>query len=92
MNKSYTNFICENVHFIVLRERGREMKKLVVILIGAVLLLSLSSCGKEYTCNECGKKTSKAYYDLSAIEEQVMCEDCARQYWMPLDYRNYRVK
>ena len=68
------------------------MKKLVVILIGAVLLLALSSCGKEYTCNECGKKTSKAYYDLSAIEEQVMCEDCARQYWMPLDYRNYRVK
>ena len=68
------------------------MKKIFIIFIGTVLLLTLSSCGKEYTCNECGKTTSKAYYDMAAIEEQVMCEDCAHQYWMPLDYEKYRVK
>ena len=68
------------------------MKKIFIIFIGTVLLLTLSSCGKEYTCNECGETTRKAYYDMAAIEEQVMCEDCARQYWMPLDYENYRVK
>ena len=68
------------------------MKKLAVLFVSATLVLSfLSACGKEYICNECGKTTSKAYYDLATIEEQVMCEDCARRYWMPLDYENYRV-
>ena len=69
------------------------MKKLAVLFISAILVLMLlSSCGKEYTCMLCGRTTSKAYYDMSAIEEEVMCEDCARKYWMPLDYENYRVK
>lgn len=50
MNKSYTNFICENVHFIVLKERGRKMKKIGFIknavLTGALLLtLLLTACG-----------------------------------------------
>ena len=67
------------------------MKKRLVILLSMILLLALAACGIEYTCMKCGKTTSKAYYDLAAIEEQVMCEDCARQYWMPLNYENYRV-
>ena len=57
MNKSYTNFICENVHFIVLRERGREMKKLVVMCLLAVFIMSLMT--------SCGKNTNKNEYTLS---------------------------
>lgn len=68
------------------------MKKLLVLIIGMILLLVLTACGKEYICQDCGKTTRKAYYDMAASESQVMCEDCARQYWMPLDYENYRVK
>ena len=69
------------------------MKKAMLAVASVVLLvLLLCSCGKRYTCCMCGKTTNKAYYDLAAIEEQVMCEDCARQYWMPLDYKNYRVR
>ena len=68
------------------------MKKRLVILLSMILLLALTACGKEYTCITCGETTRKAYYDMAASESQVMCEDCARQYWMPLNYEQYRVK
>ena len=29
---------------------------------------------------------------LNAKIEKVMCEECARKYWMPMPYQNYRVK
>ena len=56
------------------------------------MALSLTACGKKYTCSECGTKTNKAYYDMSGDIDYVLCEDCARSYWMPLDYTQYRVK
>ena len=49
-------------------------------------------CGKSYTCHDCGESTSKAYYDMNAKIDKVMCEDCAREYWMPMPYQNYQVK
>ena len=68
------------------------MKKLLAILLSTLLLLALSACGKAYTCMKCGETTRKAYYDMAASKSQVMCEDCAHQYWMPLDYEQYRVE
>ena len=68
------------------------MKKIAAFLAGIMLLLLLCACGKEYTCIVCGENTRKAYYDMAASKEQVMCESCAQKYWMPLDYENYRVK
>ena len=68
------------------------MKKLVALLLALVMALSLTACGKKYTCSECGTKTNKAYYDMSGDLDYVLCEDCARSYWMPLDYTQYRVK
>ncbi len=68
------------------------MKKIVALLLALVMALSLAACGKKYTCSECGTKTNKAYYDMSGDIDYVLCEDCARSYWMPLDYTQYRVK
>lgn len=68
------------------------MKKIISYIIAvATLTILLCACGMQYTCNDCGKTTSKAYYDMDADIEDVLCEDCAREYWMPLDYRTYRV-
>lgn len=69
------------------------MKKIIsVILTAVVIICVLSACGKTFVCHDCGKKTSKAYYDMKADINYVMCEECAQQYWMPLDYKTYRVK
>lgn len=68
------------------------MKKLLVTLLCVLQILMLCACGTEYTCLVCGKKTKKAYYDVGGTKVAVMCEDCAEEYWAPLDYENFRVK
>lgn len=41
------------------------------------------------TCDECGKHFwGSGYYDYT--ETMTFCEDCARTYWMPLPYQNYK--
>ena len=72
--------------------RERVKKHLLLITIALALTLCLTACGRKYTCYQCGTETSKAYYDYNANKDSVLCEDCARSYWMPLDYSNYRVK
>lgn len=68
------------------------MKKIVILALALLMMtLTLTSCGS-YTCYECGKTTSKAYYDYSGEKEYVLCEDCARTYWAPYDYKDFRVK
>ena len=57
-----------------------------------VLVCGLCGCGKSYTCYDCDKTTTKAYYNMDAKIDKVMCEECAREYWMPMPYQNYRVK
>ena len=69
------------------------MKKFLFFICATIFAFSLSACnGGSYTCKDCDKTTSKAYYDMNSSKESVMCEDCARKYWMPLDYKTYRVK
>ncbi len=70
---------------------NRKFRKLICIVLSVVVLLSLSGC-KKYTCYKCDKAMSKAYYEFSLDEDMLMCEECARKYWMPLDYRTYQVK
>lgn len=69
------------------------MKK-IILLIGVLILgvCALTSCGQKYTCHSCDKTVSTAYYDMKADLDYVLCEDCAREYWMPFDYKTYRVK
>lgn len=68
------------------------MKKFFIVTMVIVLAILLFACGKQYRCRDCGKTTNEAYYDMDAKEEEVMCEDCARAYWMPFPYENYKVK
>ena len=69
------------------------MKRVLALLISSIcIVFSAAGCGASYTCYKCDTTTNKAYYDIDAKEEWVMCEDCARKYWMPLPYENYRVK
>jgi len=69
------------------------MKKILFFICAIIFALSLSACGVggSYTCKDCDKTISKAYYDMNSSKESVMCEDCARKYWMPLDYKTYCV-
>jgi hypothetical protein len=54
----------------------------------SVLLLFLSGCTESFVCESCEQtSTGKSYYGMGGNE--VMCEDCARTYWMPLDYRKF---
>lgn len=67
------------------------MKKRVLCLAALAigLVLILAACGQSWTCDECGKSwTGTAYYDYSG--DGTLCEDCARTYWMPLPYQNYK--
>jgi len=67
------------------------MKRKVIVMTVLGISLLISACGR-YTCENCEKSTNKAYYTMSNREEFVLCEDCAREYWMPFDYKDFRVK
>ena len=66
-------------------------KKVTALVLVLVLIMSFAGCGS-YTCIKCDATTTKAYYDMSADKNRVMCEECARKYWTPFPYENYRVK
>lgn len=66
-------------------------RKITVFILLVATVLSFAGCGI-YTCVKCDATTTKAYYDMSADKDRVMCEDCARKYWTPFPYENYRVK
>ena len=44
-----------------------------------------------HTCSICGKQTLCAYYDAEGSRDSVLCTNCAVRYWMPLNYKDYRV-
>lgn len=65
------------------------LKKMIVLIFLSCSLFCLSACGKSWTCDQCGKDFhGDAYYDYS--ETMTLCADCARTYWMPLPYQNYK--
>lgn len=68
-------------------------KKVTAIILIMTLAMSFAGCGIGiYTCKKCEETTMKAYYDMEMSKDEVLCEDCARKYWMPFPYENYRVK
>lgn len=65
------------------------MKLKFLIPLALLLIGLLAACGKSWTCDQCGKDfQGTAYYDYSG--DGTLCEDCARSYWMPLPYKNYK--
>ena len=66
------------------------MKKITLLFITMVCLTIFTSCGKRYVCIGCDRTTSTIYYDIDG--EASYCEDCAKEYWIPFDYKEYQVK
>lgn len=66
------------------------MKRICCFALTLILaIVMLTACGKNWTCDQCGKDFhGTAYYDYT--ETMTFCEDCARSYWMPLPYQNYK--
>ncbi len=64
------------------------MKKIIAVCLLLVSVLSLASCGKKYTCVECDKQVGTIYVDIDG--DPSYCKDCAREYWMPLDYTQFK--
>lgn len=72
-------------------KKMNKMKKVVSMILVLMLALQCVGCGKTYTCSDCEKKTKKAYYN-PFYEDDYMCEDCAREYFAPFPYSQYRVE
>ena len=66
-------------------------KRIAGVLCCAVFALCVAGCGStKYTCTECGKSVSTAYFDpLDA--GVVMCEDCAIDYFGDEIYSNFVI-
>lgn len=64
----------------------------LVMIIGMVVV-TLTSCAKKWTCDVCGKTWSgTAYYMAYGGPNSTLCEDCAWAYYNPFPYSNYVKK
>ena len=67
-----------------------KQKLLKVLLVGTMVgVLFLTGCGEKYVCRRCNNPTGKIYYDIDG--DAAYCADCAKDYWAPLDYKDYCV-
>jgi len=71
-----------------------KMKRIIAGVIMLILMVGMIEVyeNNHYVCNHCGQKVLEAYYDCGTNKESVMCEDCAEQYWITLDYKIFRVE
>lgn len=52
-------------------------KKIIALLLTVTTVISLTACGKPFTCDICGEeKTGKQYKTTVYGEEVVYCNDC----------------
>lgn len=58
----------------------------VVVALLAIIFWNVSA--KE--CDRCGKTYHGGGYYDSLNTDTVMCEDCAREYYAPFDYKTFR--
>ena len=71
------------------KDGGNKVKLRLVAMLMAVMFL-LSACHPLRTCASCGREFRGSAY--SGVFGQIMRADCARTYWMPIDYRNFRIR
>lgn len=52
-------------------------KKIIALLLTVTTVISLTACGKPFTCDICGEeKTGKKYTETVYGEEVTYCQDC----------------
>lgn len=78
------------------KEQRLLKRKYLSILVAAVSIIILVSLvikmyeDNKYICTSCGKKVSTAYYDPFDVNS-IYCENCARSYFAPFDYEQYKI-
>lgn len=66
-------------------------KVLCILLIILIILIFIGiKANQTYVCKECEKTTFTIYYDVDGDES--FCKECAKKYWIPLDYERFRVE
>lgn len=65
------------------------MKKVFALgLIVVTMAMLLVGCDSK-VCDDCDESFSgPAYYGIDGSE--YLCKDCAKEYWAPLDYKNFK--
>lgn len=62
---------------------------LLTVVLAGLIAIVLFGCGKAWTCDRCDKTwLGDAYYGSDFSD--VLCDECAREYWHPLPYENYK--
>ncbi len=59
-------------------------------IITAIFIIAVAfmGCGKSFECYLCEKNATTAYYD---IDGDFICKNCAKTYWLPFDYKDYKA-
>jgi len=66
-------------------------RKLLIIAIIVFASMLLAGCGTQHTCTSCGRNfRGNAYHGV--FPGTTMRAQCAREYWYPLDIRNFRIR
>ena len=75
-------------------ERDMDMKRVIAGVIMMILMVGMIKVyeNNHYVCNHCNQKVFEAYYGCDENKDSVMCEECAEQYWITLDYKLFRVE
>lgn len=55
-------------------------KKIIALLLTVTTVVSLTACGKPFTCDLCGEeKTGKKYTETILGTEITYCQDCYKE-------------
>ncbi|MCL2399956.1 MAG: hypothetical protein FWC91_09490 [Defluviitaleaceae bacterium] len=70
-----------------------SMRKLKIALALFLICIFMAGCSPSWTCSMCGDDfRGRAYYDVLMDREWVLCESSAREYWAPLNFRDFQVR
>ncbi len=72
---------------------GNRFKKNIIMHLIIGFILFFIGYGGIHECDECGKISIVAYYDINYNEDKAtLCGTCAKDYWDSLNYRIYRIR
>lgn len=69
-----------------------KSKTKIIIVASAIVVVMLLLFGNIHTCERCNNTYMGAMYYDSWNPDETMCEDCAKHYYMGLDYTRFKVQ